>query len=713
MLDPNNQVIYVSGDGSGDFNVIESMKYSAQTIINKAINYVKNHPTFKTVYLKGPFTYWINGTINCCSNLELTGDATACVKLVNTAGWKKMVPLIGPYNEKLTNISIHDFEIDGNHDGNFKPDVGKAQVFPYVNKGAGYYNLMYFTYSSNIFVYNMYLHDGHGDGLRVANCTNVRFYKNTVNKLGHDAAFFLRSYDCHSYENIVSIRTNSGTRMNDCNNSSIHDNRVWAYANYWDAGNPGFQIERQYKNEISVDIYNNEIHDTYGCGIWVVCNELAVKESGKSKVYIHHNKIYGCGINPNIYYVGGVINFGIHNVIVENNVIDECYGHGVACMGVVDSAVSETPVAMYVRNNIIMNTRQRKYSPVGTGHGIHNRVASTHKMYVNNNCVWNNFNGNYSNVTPFNDINVDPLCVNDAQRDYHLESTVGRWDGHQWVKDLAQSPCIDKGDPISIYDAEPDPNGGRINIGLYGGTRFASKSVVDIAVEEPDKVEVEEHVVEEPIVEEPVETPVGKPVEEVPVKVKQITSILYPVFNNRLKQATPDVPLKTYTYSDVGALGGSVYRCLEYFDLSEFDNKVIDKAELKLYWYFPENKTRANDTIVEVYRPDTYTAIYATWNNKNKTQKWEVPGGVWYDSKGTKQGRVPYADIKFSKGKVPTDSYYSLDVTELVQQYATGVYPNTGFMLRAKDENNNYIAFYSGNIQMTNKKLTLVVTYHE
>ena len=41
MIDPNNKIIYVSGDGSGDFNVIESMKYSAHTVINNAINYVR------------------------------------------------------------------------------------------------------------------------------------------------------------------------------------------------------------------------------------------------------------------------------------------------------------------------------------------------------------------------------------------------------------------------------------------------------------------------------------------------------------------------------------------------------------------------------------------------------------------------------------------------------------------------------------------------
>lgn len=36
------------------------------------------------------------------------------------------------------------------------------------------------------------------------------------------------------------------------------------------------------------------------------------------------------------------------------------------------------------------------------------------------------------------------------------------------------SPCIDAGDPSASADSEPDPNGGRINVGTYGGTDQAS-----------------------------------------------------------------------------------------------------------------------------------------------------------------------------------------------------------------------------------------------
>lgn len=62
--------------------------------------------------------------------------------------------------------------------------------------------------------------------------------------------------------------------------------------------------------------------------------------------------------------------------------------------------------------------------------------------------------------------------------DYHLKSEAGRWDPARqvWIRDDMTSPCIDAGDPASPIGQEPFPNGGRINMGAYGGTAEASKS---------------------------------------------------------------------------------------------------------------------------------------------------------------------------------------------------------------------------------------------
>jgi hypothetical protein len=65
--------------------------------------------------------------------------------------------------------------------------------------------------------------------------------------------------------------------------------------------------------------------------------------------------------------------------------------------------------------------------------------------------------------------------------DYHLQSQAGRWDPQmsEWVLDAVTSPCIDAGDPAAPAGREPAPNGGIINLGVYGGTAEASRSCPD------------------------------------------------------------------------------------------------------------------------------------------------------------------------------------------------------------------------------------------
>ncbi|MHC4143270.1 MAG: right-handed parallel beta-helix repeat-containing protein [Planctomycetota bacterium] len=75
-------------------------------------------------------------------------------------------------------------------------------------------------------------------------------------------------------------------------------------------------------------------------------------------------------------------------------------------------------------------------------------------------------------------IDADPLFADPNNDDFHLKSEAGRWDltSQIWVLDDVSSPCIDAGDPNSPTAFELYPNGGRINMGAYGGTAEASQS---------------------------------------------------------------------------------------------------------------------------------------------------------------------------------------------------------------------------------------------
>jgi len=76
-------------------------------------------------------------------------------------------------------------------------------------------------------------------------------------------------------------------------------------------------------------------------------------------------------------------------------------------------------------------------------------------------------------------IDTDPLFAEPDNGDYHLKAQAGRWNtsSQSWIIDDVTSPCIDAGDPSSPVGLEPSPNNGIINIGAYGGTSEASKSL--------------------------------------------------------------------------------------------------------------------------------------------------------------------------------------------------------------------------------------------
>jgi parallel beta-helix repeat protein len=77
-------------------------------------------------------------------------------------------------------------------------------------------------------------------------------------------------------------------------------------------------------------------------------------------------------------------------------------------------------------------------------------------------------------------IDADPCFVDPNNSDYHLLSQRGRYwpRADVWVLDKVTSPCIDGGDPNDDVLDEPMPNGGRIDMGAFGGTPFASMSEI-------------------------------------------------------------------------------------------------------------------------------------------------------------------------------------------------------------------------------------------
>ena len=160
-----------------------------------------------------------------------------------------------------------------------------------------------------------------------------------------------------------------------------------------------------------------------------------------------------------------------------------------------DNAVEGQPQSprCYVRLSnctVAHNKLSGAQMPSLPGGGIHS-VASD--IVIRNSIVWYNdgtpvllLNAASSSPVLYSNIergypgqgNIDtPPLFASAMTDYHLQSIYGRYGpgSDKRVMDNNHSPCVDAGDPQDSVGSEPLPNGKRINLGAYGGTREASK----------------------------------------------------------------------------------------------------------------------------------------------------------------------------------------------------------------------------------------------
>lgn len=206
------------------------------------------------------------------------------------------------------------------------------------------------------------------------------------------------------------------------------------------------------------------------CGGGVAyCNGTIVNNIISGNRLVAHYAFYDTAGGAGLAQCNGLI---ANNTIIGNDATEATLGGGggiFQCYGT-------------IKNNIIA------FNKAVTGGGILNKNTGCVNSY---NCLWLNSNSNLAgNIVPgIGDIIRDPYFVTDGafngniwtDGDYHLKSTAGRWTGTTWVIDVADSSCIDRGDPADAVGIEPNPNGGRIEIGAYGGTLQASKSVSGIA----------------------------------------------------------------------------------------------------------------------------------------------------------------------------------------------------------------------------------------
>ena len=196
------------------------------------------------------------------------------------------------------------------------------------------------------------------------------------------------------------------------------------------------------------EIYGNILSDTYkGSGV-TIGEEV-------TNVEIHHNILLNNKIAGISIYQSKLYSQPPKDIKIYSNTIYENEESGIKAS---HTAVSGENI---IKNNIIANNDQ---------YGIYMNLTGG-SFTIDYNDVWGNPTNYQGCSAGANDISIDPLFADVSNYDFHLKSQAGRWSGTTLVYDPVTSPCIDAGDP-----SEKDPDGTRMNMGAYGGTREASKS---------------------------------------------------------------------------------------------------------------------------------------------------------------------------------------------------------------------------------------------
>jgi len=339
------------------------------------------------------------------------------------------------------------------------------------------------------------------------------FWGDTEPSIIENRIFGNRSYD----------RDGGGILCREQVSALIKDNFIYDNLAYHHGG--GIFIAFSSPTVIGNTIIENECEYTGG-GITVykgshplvkdnyIANNLSPWEGGGISIFQECNPVIEANIvtgNTSLRPGGGINCVFDSAPIIRNNIVTGNHARGTSGKGgglyVIDSAI-------LAENNTIAHNRADR-----DGGGISAYGEGT-VIDFRNNVLWGNSSpdGNEIKLVTSSTLNVsysivsggepaaavdssstltwsegnfdaDPLFASPGTwtaddwtpGDYHLKSEGGRFDpdaGSEgaWVIDDVTSPGVDAGDPSSNYDIEPEPNGGRINIGGYGNTAEASKS---------------------------------------------------------------------------------------------------------------------------------------------------------------------------------------------------------------------------------------------
>lgn len=291
-----------SPDDSREFNgnvyrVRPTGSYDNQKKINEAIE--KASKNNGTVYLeKG--VYYVNGPVIIKSNVMLTGDSDAIIRVApypHSSKWfTGQTGIICNPKEVIHNVVIWGFQIDGNIKNlpasyaNSRSDT-RHDCEKLIILGGWSSN-----FGSNIKIHDMKLYNAFSDGIYIRFAKGVACYNNFISNCQHEGIFFSCVLNGTIYKNKIAGITSDCARLDNCQNCKIHDNIFFAYTGdsygAYKGGHNGLQIgnagvshgydarNKPFRTK-NIEVFNNVFSDPGLRAIWY---------HGGENVYIHDNK---------------------------------------------------------------------------------------------------------------------------------------------------------------------------------------------------------------------------------------------------------------------------------------------------------------------------------------------------------------------------------------------------------------------------------------
>ena len=213
--------------------------------------------------------------------------------------------------------------------------------------------------------------------------------------------------------------------------------------------------------------------------------EKSTGPNGDSNYNFYISSLGEQGSNLTFVFWTGTWHLGISNARIVNTLwhhVAATYDRTQICLyidGALDSCTPETAAMVNSNEPVLIGFKPTAW-PFAYSHDLIDEVAIYGRALTSEEIEQIYENG----LAGFGQ--GEPLFGDSAGGDYHLRSEKGRYvavDPNMfggmtglWAFDAVSSPCVDGGDPKDSPLGERDGGGGRINMGAYGGTAYASLS---------------------------------------------------------------------------------------------------------------------------------------------------------------------------------------------------------------------------------------------